>query len=84
MIRAKKKWGKGPPPQKKLFQKIIFSQFQFRLKTAGECVRYGMGKREPPSYSQYKKQLKQNTSASNKLPKLPNLINNLCTLQSLD
>ena len=30
-----KKWGKGPPPKKKsppkkLFQKIIFSQFQFR------------------------------------------------------
>ena len=29
-IKIKKKWGKGPPPQKKLFQKIIFSQIQFR------------------------------------------------------
>ena len=26
---AQKRWGKGPPP-KKLFQKIIFSQIQFR------------------------------------------------------
>ena len=32
MIFAKKKWGKETP-QKKLFQKIIFSQFQFRPKT---------------------------------------------------